>query len=280
MTRSGWAIVVAAFACTGCATLKEQEGGRGSLRATPRPPRVANASFDGLQLQCDFAFENTSPTKLTLAQIDYTLVVEGTPVADGKAGQDTRLEPGARATATAKIDVTFDKLRKAVPALAGKPHASYVLDAIALLKTQHGGELRVPLRRGGSLFVLTRPRVELARLAVRHLEVATGRLDLLLRVTNPNAFTAQIKTLACDVDLDGARVGRIDLTPNKAIAPGAAAEFVGPLPLDFRSLGPALHTAIASGAVNVRVTGSARVLTPYGEPTFAIDMTRKTRARR
>lgn len=276
MTRSGWAILVAALACAGCATLDTPTRARGTLRATPLPAQVANASFDGLQLQCPFAIENTARVPLTLVAIDYMLGLEATRVAEGKVAHGTTIEPGARTTATVSVDLTFDTLRKAVPALATSPEGRYSLVATALFTTPQGREVRMPLAREGTLYALAPPRVEVARLAVRRRDVAAGRLDLVLRITNPNAFTAQVKQFACDVHLGGTRVGRIALTPNRAIAPGGTAELVGPLPLDFRTLGPALHAAIGSGAIAVRIGGSARVLTPYGEPTVQFDMTRKT----
>ena len=281
MTRLLALIALAACVLAGCPAPEGRPRRGGNLKTAIRPARVADASFERLALRFDVEFDNASPASLTAASVDYTLSLaarpwtDQTPWSEGKTGQGVAVKPRATTVVPITIDVPCGKLLKAMPALARDPQLGYVIRAAVHLQTAKGGTVTVPLRGQGVVAVPFAPTIELARLEVRRLDVAAARLDLVLRATNPNAFRATIKQVKAEVDIAGTRVGQVDLTPNAAIAAGGAVELAAPLALDFRRLGAKLHTAIASGNVDVRLAGTVRVLIPYGEPTLSLAMTKK-----
>ena len=267
--------MLAAVALAGCAGHQARARKAGALRARMGPLEVAHASFGGMTFRIDVEFHNTTSVPFTLARIDYKLALGGTPAGEGRMGEGTRLEPGARTVASGSVDVALDDLRKAVPSLAVQPQLGYVVRAVAVVEAEAGSVARLPLRGQGVLEVPCVPRLELASLALEHLDVSAARLKLTVLATNPYAFPATIQRLQCQVALAGKQAGTIDLEPNLSLAPGKAAGLAVPLSLDFRRLGRDLHAAMGTGAIHVRITGTARVATVYGEPGLPFDIARK-----
>jgi len=280
MRRGSLAILFAACMLPGCATLRKEERRDGVLTARVRRSGITNASFDGLTLQFAFEFDNASPVRLKVAEIDYWLKVEGGAVARGEAGRGLVIEPKAAASANASCGVKFDELRKGAPALVAERQAAYSLQAIATVVPEQGEPLRFAMRAKGVFPILRVPGIELASLRLGEMSVRAARVSLALRVTNPNVFSTTVKQLQFSVELNGQRVGSIDLTPNTSIARGKATELTVPLALDFRRLGASLHSAMAKGAVEARAWGQGRVMTPYGEPTFPFDAAGRMRVER
>ena len=286
MRARGAAILLAACALASCRPPTEGPRQAGTLKTAVRPVRVSNASFEGMKLLFDVEFDNSSPAALSVASIDYKVSLAARPWTDyqpwaeGKAGKGVAIEPRTKTVTTIPVDIPFDKLRKAMPLVARHPQVGYIIRADVHLDAGQGRMVKVPLRGQSVIGVPVPPTISLARLEVKQLDVHAGRLDLIVRVTNPNAFRATVKLLKGNVSLAGTPVAAIELTPNTALAPGGSAELAVPLPLDFRRLGAALHAAIDSGKVDVRLAGAARVLIPYGEPSLSLDLTKKVRVRR
>ena len=287
MGARGAAVLLAACTLAGC-TPHEQQARRqaGSLKTGIRPVRVADASFRGLTLLLDVEFDNASAAALSVRSITYRVSLatrpwtQHEPWAKGEAGQGVAVEPRSATVVTVPVAVPFGRLCKLLPLAATDPQIGYIVRAEVHLDAGGGQAVTVPLRGQGIVAVPIVPTVSLSRLEAERLDAEAARLALIVRVTNRNAFQATVRQLKGDVSLAGKRVAAIDLAPNSALAPGGSAELAAPLDLDFRRLGADLHAVLAAGTVDVRLEGSARVLTPHGESTVPIRLTRPLRVRR
>jgi LEA14-like dessication related protein len=277
------ALTVALAACT-----PRRDGRRraGNLKTAIRPARVGPIGASAFALVFDVEFDNDSTHTLTVTAIDYGVRFatrpwrDYQPWAQGEAAHGRTIEPRTDAVITVAVPVPFERLRQTFPRVAREPQLGYIIRAKVHLDLGSGSTATVPLR-GQSLVAVPRvPSVVLDRLEGRRLDADAARLDLIVRVANPNAVRATIKKLGGTVTLAGTPVATVGLTPNQTVHPGQRAELTVPLPLDFRRHGAALRQAIASGSVGVRLNGTATVLTPYDEHTLSLDLTRTVEVRR
>lgn len=280
------AALVAACALAACTPPQDERRRAGNLKTAIRPARIAAVGAEALKLVFVVEFDNDSDRTITVTAIDYTVRFAPRPWRDyepwtqGEAGRGRVLQPRTRAVVTVAVPVPFERLRKAFPRVAREPQLGYIIQAKVHLDAGGGSTATVPLRGQSLVVVPLVPSLALDRLEVRQLDADAARLDLIVRVTNPNAIRATIKELRGTVSLAGKPVATIGLTPNETLHPGQSAELTVPLPLDFRRLGAGVHEAVASGSVDVRLDATVGVLTPYDEPTVTLDLTREVKVRR
>jgi len=269
-------------ACTGPASTSRRAG---MLKTAVRPVRIADAGPEGMTLLFDVEFDNGSSATLTVARIDYELSLATRPWTDhepwakGTAGEGTAVEPRRTTLVTIRVPVPTSRLRKVLPLTAQDPQLGYVIRAAVYLEAGGGKTVRVPLRGQSIIGIPLAPVVALRRLAVTKLEQEAARLDLTVRITNRNAFRLTIEQLEGRVELAGTPTAPFGLVPRRALAPGGSTDITVPIDVDLRRARE-VRAGIQRGRINVRLTGSARVATPYGSPLFPIDRSAPLRVRR
>lgn len=280
------AFVALAIALTACTPRQDGSRRAGNLKTAIRPARIGETAAHAFTLVFDVEFDNDSNHTITVTAIDYGVRFatrpwrDYQPWAQGQAAQGRTIQPRTDAVITIAVPVPFQRLRESFPRVAREPELGYIIRAKVHLDLGGGSTATVPLR-GQSLVAVPRvPAVALDRLEVRRLDADAARLDLIVRVANPNAIRATVQELRGTVSLAGKPAATIALTPKQTLHPGQRAELTVPLPLDFRRLGAALREALASGSVDVALDGTAAVQTPRGDRTVTLDLARKLEARR
>jgi len=278
-------LALAACLLAGCTGRRQGPRRAGSLKTAVRPVRIADAGPEGMTLLFDVEFDNGSSAALTVARIDYELSLatrpwtEHEPWAKGTAGQGTAVEPRRTTVVSIRVPVPTDRLRKVLPLTAQDPQLGYVIRAAVHLGAGGDKTVRVPLRGQSIIGIPLAPVVALTRLTVAKLEQDAARLDLTVRITNRNAFRLTIEQLEGRVELAGTRTAPFGLAPRRTLAPGGSIDITVPIDVDLRGAGD-VRSGIERGRISVRLTGSARVATPYGSPRFPIDRSAPLRVRR
>jgi LEA14-like dessication related protein len=115
------------------------------------------------------------------------------------------------------------------------------------------------------------PTIEVHRVSVREVTLSGGRLDVDLRVGNPNSFVIRATRLQLGLNVAGAHVG--DIRHEEAFELPKDSTRMLTLPFEFRwaGLGAAVRTAFAEGRLAYDLAGTVRVHTSLGARDVPFD---------
>ncbi|MDP8255675.1 MAG: LEA type 2 family protein [Candidatus Alcyoniella australis] len=202
--------------------------------------------------------------------LDYELSVNGRGLADGELRQ--RIEVAARDRVELRLPVTFD-----VPAALAiiendtdRDELPYVLTGGITFSTPLG-DLRVPFKREGELPLIRPPQVRLEDVRVRKLDLSGARLELRLRIDNPNNFDLKIQRLSWKVGLEGSRLFSGRRLKGRIIPAKGRAVVELELKVGLDELGRALERTLQRGDVRYDLDLDFRLETPYGELPLHLD---------
>jgi LEA14-like dessication related protein len=115
------------------------------------------------------------------------------------------------------------------------------------------------------------PVVRLQTVKARSLGLGGGKVDVVLRIENPNpyALTATRASYKLFVS-DTVPVGEGSSTDTVRVGGGETATVRLPLTLDWRGLRAAGRSAVRGGVVDYRLAGEVEAATPIGTHTFPL----------
>jgi LEA14-like dessication related protein len=224
-----------------------------------RSVSVEALDLEGATLAFTWDLENPNGFGVDLAQVRWSIDVEGMRVASGDLPGGVQVKANATAPVAFPVRVRFQD----VPGIArllggGKDAVRYRLAATVGVRTPVG-ILELPVSHEDRLALPSLPRFSLEGISVRSLGFSEIALEVRLRVRNPNGFALPLGKLDAAVAVGGAPVARaagIDVAP----VPGAASEVVSiPVRLDVASAGRAAADLARGGEVHVGLSGQATV---------------------
>ncbi len=232
--------------------------------------KVEELSFQKLDGKMVLDVDNPYPVGLALKKTDWKLSLAGHPFLDGTDSTGLDIEPAG----TGKVRIPFsmrfvDAFRVASDA-GDTDRLPFALDTELGFDTPIG-PISIPLHHEGDLPALHAPNVRLRALRIESFQPLRNEarlaLDLTLRSEQPSALT--FETFAWGVKLAGN-----DVATGNAEVGAIAGEKDVTLPIDLNlvGIGAVILDALTSKSeLKVRLTGDAKVGTPFGVVPLAID---------
>jgi LEA14-like dessication related protein len=128
--------------------------------------------------------------------------------------------------------------------------------------------------------VFKQPTVDFVGVALRGADFVGGRVEVVLRVHNPNGYTLAAERATYRLLVrDSLEAGRGEVTHRQEVAGHDSATLRLPLDVRWNALGAVGRDALLGRAVDYRVVGAIVADTPIGDYTIPVDQRGRFAAR-
>jgi LEA14-like dessication related protein len=231
--------------------------------------KVDDLNFQKLDGKLVLEVDNPYPVGLGLRKTDWKLGLAGHPFLDGTDSGGLNIEPAGTGNVRIPFSMKFvDALN--VASDAGGDRLPYTLDTVLGFDTPLG-PIDVPLHHEGTLPALRMPKVRLTGLRIQKFaplkNEASLAVDVSLHSDQPSALNFEsfdwgLKLAGNDVASGNTVIGEV--TGDK--------EVTLPIDLNLLGIGEVIVEALTrKSELKVRLTGDAKVGTPFGVIPLAID---------
>jgi LEA14-like dessication related protein len=189
----------------GCAVVGGLFGRAGIKQPTAEFTSVelADVGFDRANLLFNITVANPNGVGLRLARFDYDFAINGSTLVKGDQSQETELAAHAESVIKLPVTIEFDDVYRIYASLKDADTAGYGLACGLSFRIPVLGNVRIPIRREGTFPLIKRPTVRVDALRIKRMTLTGAELGLMLRVTNPNAFSAVVDSVHCAFKVDG-----------------------------------------------------------------------------
>ncbi len=248
-------LVAAALVLPGCALLQnlfKSAFKKPDLRF--KTANLLNADLSGARLDTLWTLNNPNPMGLSLAHVDYNLLVEDKQVVAGSPRRGFKVDANDKTDLSFPADLKFADLASTLVVFLTKPTAKYRAEGSIGVDTPIG-LVKLPLRKEGVFEVPKIPAFSMDAPRITQMNLTSARLEIPVRLTNKNSFPLPIAGLVGNLSIGGAKVGNVS-AGRLGLIPAKATETVMlPVTVDFpRALQAA--NAIRQGRGKVELTGN------------------------
>jgi LEA14-like dessication related protein len=210
--------------------------------------RLPNVDFQGAELDLVFLVTNPNPIGLDLTRANYSLEVEGHPVASGSPRNGLQIPAKGTGEVAFPAKVQWNDIAPALEAVFAMDQIHYKASGELGF-----GPVALPLQHEGTFAAPKMPKLDVGAPQITSLSLTGARLTLPLQIDNVNGFPLPLGGILGTVDIAGSRVGRIAL-PEAAPVPAKGHTTVNvPLNVSFLQTGAAVAQAIRTGVAEVKV---------------------------
>lgn len=110
----------------------------------------------------------------------------------------------------------------------------------------------------------TRPEFEVARIEVTGIGLQGGSFNLVLDVTNPNAYDLPTTRFNVTIDLEDTHFGSVDVDDAPTLVKNASTTVVVPVRFSWSGVGAGARALLTRGAVRYLVDTEVELDTPLG----------------
>lgn len=231
--------------------------------------KVDDLNFQKLDGKLVLEVDNPYPVGLGLRKTDWKLGLAGHPFLDGTDSGGLNIEPAGTGNVRIPFSMKFVDALK-VAGDAGGDRLPYTLDTVLGFDTPLG-PLDVPLHHEGTLPALRMPKVRLTGLRIQKFaplkNEASLAVDVSLHSDQPTALNFE--------SFDwGLKLAGNDVASGKTVIGEVTGDKEVTLPVDLNLLGIGeviVEALTRKSELKVRLTGDAKVGTPFGVIPLAID---------
>jgi LEA14-like dessication related protein len=217
---------------------------------------LSEVSLTGAVLSLDFQVDNPNDQGLSLAETDYTLLVEGKRILTGKPPGGIQIPGKGSALVTLPATVRFADLASSVAAVLRKGAASYRGEGHLGVDTPIG-VVSLPFSAEGKVELPKVPTVSLGSPTLTGISMYGATLRLPLEVTNANAFALPLAEVTGALRIAGAEVGNVAAKDLGKLDARATRIVSIPLTLRYGAAMDAIR-ALQSGRTEVALSGALR----------------------
>ncbi|MCI0513323.1 LEA type 2 family protein [candidate division KSB1 bacterium] len=238
--------------------------------------RLSNFSFQDITLNFELAVSNPNPFGVKLAGYDFQFAINEKNFLNGDQPQDVQIIANQTSLLTVPLTLKFKELYQMFQAIKDQDEVGYGFKGHVHVRGPLD-ILKIPFSTTGKLPAVKLPNISLAGVKVQSLSLTGVKLDLDLKIDNPNIFGLSLNNLNYNIALAGKSL--INGVSNQLtnITEKGSTSLHFPINLDFLAIGNLLTTALQKGEIDYVLTGGAGLKTQFGETQLPIDKTGKTK---
>ncbi len=217
---------------------------------------VTDISSQKLSLAAKLAIDNPNPIGLSLAGMDYALELNGEPFFSGESNEGMNIAASGKSHIKVPIALKYEQLNKVYNSLKGQDEFPYRLSGQVKLNTPIGS-LPIPYDLKGKLPVVRPPKINSVDLKMKNLTLTEAKLDLNLKLFNPNPFPLNISKLNYQLRMDGKDFSKGQIESAK-VPPNSEGEIAIPLSLDLMGVGNWAYSLLKSGSSDYELDYDAK----------------------
>ncbi len=187
---------------TACETIENSVKTR-LPKVAPEAVRIANASFQDVDLNLDLAVDNGNPFALPLKGFDYDFQIQDQTLLSGNSTETRQIAANQISPVSIPINVPFQKLADTIPNLLDQDEVPFNLAANLRFQIPVLGIINVPVQQSGTLPILRAPTLQDMELKKESLNLTGAKLRLKMAIANPNAFAMNLNALNYNFSANG-----------------------------------------------------------------------------
>ncbi|MCX7002256.1 MAG: LEA type 2 family protein [bacterium] len=234
-----------ALLIAGCATISSWRGIE-KPTVSVRNVRITGLDFEAAQLAYDLVISNPNSVAVTFDGFDYDLQIEKTSLLRGMQTNRVNIAMNSQSRVTVPVSLGYQQVLDTVQSLSGKDDFSYALLGDVLLDVPLLGITKIPLEHAGTLPIVRLPTLDIENCAVKSLNLTGAKIDLTVRVHNPNAFALSLADMAYAFDVSGKRWAEGTTAGTLALPVKGDGSVTIPINVNFLSVGSSAYEALTS----------------------------------
>ena len=195
-------LAVVAAAGGGCSTMTDLTQVRRPEVAV-KQVQFKNADFEAVDLLFDLTIDNPNAMPISLAGLDYGLIVGGQKLLSGAQRDAIRIDSRSTGNVALPVRLGWSSLAAAVKDARAQDAVDYTLDSALSFNLPVLGAITVPVSKSGQLPVVKAPSINVVGLTKNSVNLTGADLVLLLDVENPNAFQLALSQLSYGFKVNG-----------------------------------------------------------------------------
>ncbi|MDZ7749169.1 MAG: LEA type 2 family protein [Halofilum sp. (in: g-proteobacteria)] len=231
---------------SGCAALERELDAR-KPTVEVEGLRLTGLDFGEARLQLDVRIDNPNPFEVSIAGLDYAVMVTGERLVSGEHRRPLEIPADGAETVGVPIRVRFDDVAAVLGGLGGRESVDYGVEAGVTVDMPVRGETRLPLRASGVLPVPQRPGLALAGVEIERLDASGARLVARIAVDNPNAFALALDGLDYALAVGGRDWASGRTEPDLVVPAGGEETVDLSLELDLAAIGAGAYRLLRGG---------------------------------
>jgi LEA14-like dessication related protein len=246
-------LVTAAVGLSGCASLLDamnQTATGPQPTLTFKSVELTGVSLAGLTLDTVWRVENPSAFSITLASLEYALLVDGHQVLAGAPEQGLPIPAQGNADLHFPAIFKFEELGGVVETFLQKDTASWKARGAVGVSTPIG-VVTLPLETSGTFEVPKPPQLAFSAPRVTNLSLTGATIEFPLVVTNRNSYGLPISSVTGELSIGNAAVGTLSTGDLGALQGKGTRTIPMPLTLDFLHAAGAAMEAARGGRAQV-----------------------------
>lgn len=232
---------------SGCAELaKHAETVKPTAQLTGA--RLANISFDQVDLVFDLEVENKNPIELDLAGLDYDFKIEDQSLVSGVTAKAIKLKANGTSPVELPVTLKFDDLKNLPGELWNKDKLAYDLQTTFNIMLPVIGNYAIPVSKQGELPVPKIPGIKLKGVKIKNLSFTSANLVAQVEVDNPNDFDMAVRNFNYQLNINQVQWGQGEISKSNNI-PGKGKGVIDiPVKLNLLSIGSAASSLLKKGS--------------------------------
>ncbi|NOZ62154.1 MAG: LEA type 2 family protein [Calditrichaeota bacterium] len=220
--------------------------------------RLTNITFDKVDLAIDLNITNPNPVAATLAGFDYNFLLNGQSFLTGNQAKQTTISANGQSTLQIPLSLTFKKIYDTYKSLKNSDNAGYKIAAGLTFDLPILGKTRIPVQKTGQLPLAKIPSIKLSSLKLKSINFSSAKVELQLKVDNPNAFSLNINKLNYDFLVNNKQWGVGQIAEALQINQKGSSIIKIPLSLNFVEIGRTVYSMLTGkSGLNYQLKGDA-----------------------
>jgi len=208
--------------------------------------RLANITFDQVDLVFDLAVENKNPIALDLAGLDYDLKIENQSLVSGVTAKAVNLKANATSPVQLPVTLKFDDLKKLPGELWKKDRLAYDLQTKFNINLPVIGNYAIPVSKQGELPVPKTPGIKIKDVKIKNLSFTNAELVAQVEVSNPNDFDLGLSNLNYQLNVNQQNWGQGKINKSSNIPKKGKGIVEIPVKLNLLDAGKSAYNALVN----------------------------------
>ena len=222
--------------------------------------RLANITFEQVDLVFDLAVENKNPITLDLAGLDYDLKIENQSLVSGVTAKAVKLQANSTSPVQLPVTLIFDDLKKLPGELWKKDKLAYDLQTKFNINLPVIGNYAIPVSKQGELPVPKTPGIKIKDVKIKNLSFTNAELVAQVEVSNPNDFDLGLSNLNYQLNVNQQNWGQGKINKSSNIPKKGKGIVEIPVKLNLLDAGKSAYNALVNKEpVKYQFTGNTEL---------------------
>jgi len=224
--------------------------------------RLANITFEQVDLIFDLSVENKNPVSLKMAGLEYDLKIENQSLVSGTTAKGLKIKANSTSPVQLPVTLKFEDLKNLPGELLSKDKIAYQLQSKFNINLPVIGNYAIPVSKKGEVPVPKVPEISIRDINVKNVSFISAELVARIAVSNPNDFNIGVSNLNYQLNINQQNWGQGEIKNTINIPKKGKGIVEIPLKLNLLSAGKSAYDVVTNKKpVEYQLKGNATINT-------------------